>query len=153
MNMNEQMRKLREEIEKTLKFEIEMNANVAEPNGNTQGWVEALEYVLGQIDAVSNTGEPILAEVKRLREIEQEWLVMWATLEELNMVADVRKNMTLHGFVFPTDEDMEDAVSNTGEPTVTVDDYHKKGHLYVTVRFPDGEEYAGLVEKQEGEEE
>ena len=53
--MNEQMRKLKEEIEKTLKFEIEMNANVAEPNGNTQGWVETLEYVLGQIDAVSNT--------------------------------------------------------------------------------------------------
>ncbi len=49
----------------------------------------------------------LLAEVKRLSEIEQEWLVMWATLEELNLVADVRKNMTLHGFVFPTDEDME----------------------------------------------
>ena len=39
------------------------------------------------------------------------------------------------------------------EPTVTVDDYHKKGHLYITVRFPDGEEYVGLVEKWEGEEE
>ena len=39
------------------------------------------------------------------------------------------------------------------EPTVTVDDYHKKGNLYVTVSFPDGVEYAGLVEKQEGEEE
>ncbi len=38
------------------------------------------------------------------------------------------------------------------EPTVTVDDYHKKGHLYVTVRFPDGDEYVGLVEKWEGEE-
>ena len=49
----------------------------------------------------------LLAEVERLREIEQEWLMMWATLEELNLVADVRKNMTLHGFVFPTDEDME----------------------------------------------
>jgi hypothetical protein len=46
-------------------------------------------------------------EVKRLREIEQEWLMMWASLEELNLVADVRENMTLHGFVFPTDEDME----------------------------------------------
>ena len=52
-------------------------------------------------------GLELLAEVKRLSEIEQEWLVMWATLEELNLVADVRKNMTLHGFVFPTDEDME----------------------------------------------
>ena len=51
--------------------------------------------------------EELLTEVKRLREIEQEWLMMWATLEELNLVADVRKNMTLHGFVFPTDEDME----------------------------------------------
>ena len=39
------------------------------------------------------------------------------------------------------------------EPTVTVDDYHKKGHLYVTVRFPDGDEYYGLIEKREGEEE
>ena len=39
------------------------------------------------------------------------------------------------------------------EPTVTVDDYHKKGHLYITVRFPDGDEYVGLVEKWEGEEE
>tara|TARA_Y100000004_G_scaffold147382_1_gene168538 strand:- start:322 stop:699 length:378 start_codon:yes stop_codon:yes gene_type:complete len=58
------MRKLRQEIEKTLKFEIEMNANVAEPNGNTQGWVEALEYVLGQIDALE--GEEV-AEVKRLK--------------------------------------------------------------------------------------
>ena len=58
------MRKLREEIERTLKFEIEMNANVAEPNGNTQGWVEALEYVLGQIDVLE--GEEV-AEVKRLK--------------------------------------------------------------------------------------
>ena len=36
------------------------------------------------------------------------------------------------------------------EPTVTVDDYHKKGHLFITVRFPDGDEYVGLVEKQWG---
>ena len=64
-------------------------------NDNIIGWIEALEYVKGQIDAMSNTGEP----------------------------------------------------------TVIVDDYHKKGDLYVTVRFPDGEEYSGLVEKQEGEEE
>ena len=49
----------------------------------------------------------LLKEYKRLLEIEQEWLVMWATLEELNLVADVRKDMTLHGIVFPTDEDME----------------------------------------------
>lgn len=65
------------------------------------------DRVLG-VDADLIADAPLLlAEVKRLREIEQEWLVMWATLEELNIVADVRKNMTLHGFVFPTDEDME----------------------------------------------
>ena len=58
-------------------------------------------------DELEDAVENLLAEVKRLSEIEQEWLVMWATLEELNLVADVRKNMTLHGFVFPTDEDME----------------------------------------------
>ena len=66
----------------------------------------------GVIDPVDNSVDydtlaSLANEVKRLREIEQEWLVMWATLEELNLVADVRKNMTLHGFVFPTDEDME----------------------------------------------
>ena len=48
----------------------------------------------------------LLAEVKRLREIEEEWILMWDTLEELNLVADVRKNMTEHGFTFETDEEM-----------------------------------------------
>tara|TARA_A100001201_G_scaffold53769_1_gene52639 strand:- start:409 stop:621 length:213 start_codon:yes stop_codon:yes gene_type:complete len=33
-------------------------------------------------------------EVKRLREIEEEWLLMWATLEKLNLDAHVRENMT-----------------------------------------------------------
>ena len=47
-------------------------------------------------------------ELDRLREIEEEWLLMWATLEDLNLVADVRKNMTEHGFVFPTDEAKEE---------------------------------------------
>tara|TARA_R110002020_G_scaffold9276_2_gene36617 strand:+ start:516 stop:734 length:219 start_codon:yes stop_codon:yes gene_type:complete len=47
-------------------------------------------------------------ELDRLREVEEEWLLMWATLEELNLVADVRKNMTEHGFVFPTDEAKEE---------------------------------------------
>ena len=97
MNMNEQMRKLKEEIEETQKQELarlkESTSMVS--SDNIMGWIEALEYVKGQIDAVSNTGEP----------------------------------------------------------TVTVDDYHKRGDLYVTVRFPDGDEYSGLVEKQEGEEE
>ncbi len=44
-------------------------------------------------------------EVKRLREIEQEWLMMWASLEELNLVADVRENMALHGFAFMEGEE------------------------------------------------
>lgn len=48
---------------------------------------------------------------------------------------------------------LEEVKRSQSEPTVTVDDYHKKGHLYVTVRFPDGDEYVGLVEKWEGEEE
>jgi hypothetical protein len=47
-------------------------------------------------------------ELDRLREIEEEWLLMWAILEDLNLVADVRKNMTEHGFVFPTDEAKEE---------------------------------------------
>lgn len=84
-----------EEIEATLAQEKKTYDDGAETDTNIQGWIEALEYVLGQIDAISNTGEP----------------------------------------------------------TVTVDDYHKRGDLYVTVRFPDGDEYSGLVEKQEGEEE
>jgi hypothetical protein len=37
-------------------------------------------------------------EIERLREIEREWLMMWATLEELNLVGDVRYNMALHGW-------------------------------------------------------
>jgi len=45
-------------------------------------------------------------EVERLREIYQEWLTMWDTLEELNLVADVRKNMREHGFTFETDDEV-----------------------------------------------
>ena len=48
---------------------------------------------------------------------------------------------------------VEEARSGRLRPTVTVDDYHKKGDLYVTVHFPDGEQYVGLVEKWEGDEE
>ena len=48
--------------------------------------------------ALLNDAPLLLAEVKRLHEIEQEWLMMWATLEELNLVADVRKNMIDHGW-------------------------------------------------------
>tara|TARA_R100000005_G_C4794094_1_gene89325 strand:- start:160 stop:477 length:318 start_codon:yes stop_codon:yes gene_type:complete len=59
---------------------------------------------------------------------------------------------------------LEDALADMGDlvaearssrlrPTVTVDDYHKRGDLYVTVYFPNGEQYVGLVEKWEGDEE
>ena len=58
-----------------------------------------------QTKRIQAHGMRLLKEVKRLRKIEQEWLMMWATLEELNLVADVRKNMTEHGFTFPTDEE------------------------------------------------
>ena len=69
-----------------------------------------------------------------------------------------RFNMEDHEWVNATERPWLDAVVAEvkrlrSEPTVTVDDYHKKGHLYVTVRFPDGDEYVGLVEKWEGEEE
>jgi hypothetical protein len=47
----------------------------------------------------------LLEEVKRLREIEWEWSVMWASLENLNLVADIRENMALHGFVFMGEEE------------------------------------------------
>ena len=65
-----------------------------------EGLIDAEGYI--DYDGLAH----LLAEVLRLREIEQEWLMMWATLEELNLVADVRKNMTEHGFTFPTDEDV-----------------------------------------------
>ena len=54
--MNEQMRKLREEIESTMNNERE-NLGAYDPMHshpdmyNCQGWVEALNYVLRQIDA------------------------------------------------------------------------------------------------------
>ena len=59
MNMNEQMRKLREEIEETQKQELARlkEATSMASSDNLMGWIEALEYVKGQIDAVSNTGE------------------------------------------------------------------------------------------------
>ena len=68
----------------------------------------------------------LLAEVKRLRE----------EVERMRVLKIVKENERLRS-----------------EPTVTVDDYHKEGHLYVTIRFPDEEEYVGLVEKWEGDEE
>tara|TARA_R100001129_G_C5184237_1_gene208792 strand:+ start:5 stop:262 length:258 start_codon:yes stop_codon:yes gene_type:complete len=54
--------------------------------------------------ALLNDAPLLLEEVKQLREIEQEWLMMWATLEELNLVDDVRKNMTEHGFTWRNEE-------------------------------------------------
>lgn len=53
INMNEQMKKLREEIEQTLNEE-------RRPQGRgliIEGWIEALEYVLGQIDVLEGEEE------------------------------------------------------------------------------------------------
>ena len=57
--MNEQMRKLREEIEETQKQELARlkESTSMASSDNLMGWIEALEYVKGQIDAVSNTDE------------------------------------------------------------------------------------------------
>ena len=74
--------------------------------GDIEEWEEGLESVWEALVDFIADAPKILAGVKRLREIEQEWLMMWATLEELNLVADVRKNMTEHGFTFPTDEEV-----------------------------------------------
>ena len=57
--MNEQMKKLRQEIEQTLSEEKEalesfgdsVDAGQAPGMHNCEGWVEALEYVLGRMDA------------------------------------------------------------------------------------------------------
>ena len=95
-------------IEDKSKGEIDMEVDIIDTDR-----IEALRQYLssGSYDLLMKphfeTYEGLLTEVERLSEIEQEWLVMWATLEELNLVADVRKDMTLHGIVFPTDEDME----------------------------------------------
>ena len=56
-NINERMRKLREEIEQTLNVERQTYADGAETDTNIQGWIEALEYVLGQIDAIGGEEE------------------------------------------------------------------------------------------------
>ena len=57
------------------------------------------------IDVIENF-YAINKEINRLREIEKQCLFIWATLEELNLAADVRQIMTEHGFRFPTDEEM-----------------------------------------------
>lgn len=55
------MRKLREEIEQTLNEEQEnLEIYMEKPNhinDNLIGWIEALEYVLGQIDAIGGEEE------------------------------------------------------------------------------------------------
>jgi len=50
--MSEQMRKLRQEIERTLREEkAGVPSGVSKQiDANIEGWIEALEYVLGQID-------------------------------------------------------------------------------------------------------
>ena len=53
--MNEKMKELKEEIEETLNEEKEnLEIYMEKPNhrnDNLIGWIEALEYVLGRIDA------------------------------------------------------------------------------------------------------
>ena len=58
-NMNEQMRKLREEIEQTQNEEKTRMGETASAvhRENILGWIEALEYVLGQIDALEGEEE------------------------------------------------------------------------------------------------
>ena len=51
--MNEQMKQLRDEIEQALNDErvnLEEHGEVMNEPGRCQGWIEALEYVLNQID-------------------------------------------------------------------------------------------------------
>ncbi len=50
--MNEQMRKLVEEIEATLEQERQSYADGAESDENIKGWIEALQYVLRQIEVL-----------------------------------------------------------------------------------------------------
>ena len=45
------MKKLREDIERTLNDERDNLEKYGE-HGNCEGWIEALEYVKGQIDAM-----------------------------------------------------------------------------------------------------
>ena len=60
--MNEQMKELREKIEATMNDEKE-NLEAYDPMHshpdmyNCQGWVEALTYVLGQIDVLEGEEE------------------------------------------------------------------------------------------------
>ena len=59
--MNEQMRKLKEEIKETQEQEKERLEYYSQKpnhmNDNLIGWIEALEYVLGQIDAIGGEEE------------------------------------------------------------------------------------------------
>ena len=55
--MNEQMKELRQEIEQTLNVERQTYTDGAETDTNIQGWIEALEYVLGQIDVLEGEEE------------------------------------------------------------------------------------------------
>ena len=62
------MRKLREEIEQTLneqKKTLEVSPFIDNAYYIIEGWIEGLEYVLGQIDAISNTGEPTVSEIQQ----------------------------------------------------------------------------------------
>ena len=78
---------------------------------------------------------------------------VWVWSSKMLKVANYEEQMATASLLKDTSLLLAEVERLQSEPTVTVDDYHKKGHLYITVRFPDGEEYVGLVEKWEGEEE
>ena len=65
--MNEQMKQLREEIEQTLNEERQTYADGAETDTTIpgycvmQGWIEALEYVLHQMDALDGGAQDLLS--------------------------------------------------------------------------------------------
>ena len=95
-----------------------------------------------------------------LTKCEQNLYEALANVEDMGLPLPVWLRTRLSGTVKRLEEALEDmgeliaeARSSRLRPTVTVDDYHKRGHLYVTVYFPDGEQYVGLVEKWEGDEE
>jgi len=94
----------------TDKYEGHLMDKAIEDDSHVWCWSKWLLKNAENIEQMNATAELLkdapllLEEVKQLREIEQEWLMMWATLEELNLVDDVRKNMTEHGFTWRNEE-------------------------------------------------
>jgi len=79
----------------------------------------------------------------------------YISVRDISAIVECGDEVEIHvrsGTIFTMTEPPEKSHSRS-QPRVTIDDYHKKGHLYITVYFPDGEQYVGIVEKWEGEEE